>query len=227
MSLDLILLEEFFTDIYPSVPGCPDMTIENAVRSAAIMFCEQTGIVMYDMDPITVVAGQFEYDFEAPDEMIVHGIVTANNDGSKLDVVSKKLVDARFPRHREFNGSPECILRVDSSLFRVYPTPDTTKANSLYISVVVKPAPGSEYVPQLLLDDHKQALVDGALSRLLMLPRKDWTNLQLAGAHEMKFAGAINNAAKRARRADEGATPKTRYGGIGAARGSSYRKGWR
>lgn len=224
MSLSLILLEEFYTDIYPTVPGCPEMTIENAVRAAALGFCEKTGIVQYDMDPITVVSGQHEYDFESPDEMIVHSILNANYDGHPLTVLSSKLIEQRYPRHREYNGAPEGIFRKDACIFKLYPVPDTTKVNSLYMTVVVKPAPNSEYVPELLLNDHKQAIVDGALARLLMLPTKDWTNGALAGAHTAAFVGAITEASRRARRGDEGAAPKTKYGGIS---GNSTRRGWR
>ncbi len=214
MSLELISLEEFYTDIYQSVPGCPEMTIENNVRAAAILFCEQTQVVHFDMDPITTVAGQREYDFEVPDaEYMAHGIVAANYDGTQLDVLSERLAAQRYPRFREFNGNPTGILRKSATTFWLYPTPTETKASSLYLTVSIKPTPSSEFVPELLLNDHKQVIVSGALARLLLLPNKDWTDKQLASVHMASFANGVSEAKRRARRADEGATPISRYNG--------------
>lgn len=216
MSLELVSLEEFYTDIYQAVPGCPEMTIENNVRAAAITFCEQTQVVHFDMDPLTTVAGQREYDFEVPDaEYMVHGIVAANYDGTPLTVLSERIAAERFPRYREYNGSPNSILRKNSTTFWLYPTPDATKASSLFLTVSIKPTPASEFVPELLLNDHKQTIVSGALARLLLLPNKDWTDKQLAGVHMASFATGILDAKKRARRADEGAAAVAQYGGIG------------
>lgn len=227
MSLELISLEEFYTDIYPTVPGCPEMTIENAIRAAAILFCANTGIAQFDMDPITVVAGQPEYDFETPDELVVHTIVSASHDGNPLDVLSPRLVEQRFPRHRKYEGAPKGILRKTSDTFFLYPTPHDTQANSLYITVAVKPATGSEFVPQILLDDHKEAIVAGTLARLLMIPKKDWTDPGTAGVHAAAFERGMTDAKRRARRADEGATPRTSYGGIKPNAYPSRRRGWR
>lgn len=228
MSIELISLEEFYTDIYQSVPGCPELTIEANTRAAAIAFCEQTQIIQFDMDPLSVVADQREYDFESPDsELMVHGIISGNYDGTPLDVLSERIANSRYPRYREFTGNPDAVLRKSSASFWLYPTPAEAKSNSLFLTVSLKPVPTAEYVPEVLLNDHKQVIISGALARLLLLPNKDWTDKQLAGVHAAAFAGGINEAKKRARRADEGATPRTRYGGINGNRYKSFRKGWR
>jgi len=222
--MNLISLEDFYTDLYPLVPGCPEMIIENAVRASVLSFCEQSGIIQHEMDPVTIVAGIAEYDFEAPNELIVDKIIVANFNSRSLDVLSPRMVEERFPRHRSVDGSPEGIMRIDGSIFKLYPTPHTTVASALFLTVALKPEPGSEYAPEILMQDHKAAIVDGAAARLLMMPGKDWTNPAMAGSHAATFAAAVGNAKRRARRADEGATPMTSYGGIRPNR--SYKRGW-
>lgn len=226
MTIPLVELSEFFNDIYPNVPGCPDALIENATRNAAIAFCEKTGIIQFEMDPISVVAGVSEYDLEAADELIVDRIESAVYDGEPLEILNDKLARMRYPKFQEYRAMPRAIFRRTSRLAILYPIPDANKTSSLYLTVILKPSPTTEYAPELLLDDHKAAIVAGAVSMLCMMPNKDWSNGGVAATNASMFAAAVSEGSRKARRADEAAVPVTRYGGIGGKGGRSFRKGW-
>lgn len=218
--------EELYPMVYPDVLGCPEMLIETNMRRVVQDFCGRTSIEKYEMDPVTVVEGLSEYDLEAPSGMMVHSVYLANLDGNPLTALNEKLVEARFPRHREFTGSPEGYVRKGAILW-LYPQPDRTIPNGLYVTTVVKPNMTSTDMPDVVFTDHHEAIVAGTLARLMLIPNRDWSNPQLAQFHAAAYESKTQIAERRARKADENATPVTRYGGIGGGPKRNFRKGWR
>lgn len=211
-------LEDFYPDIYPLVTGCSDVLVESTLLNAAVEFCTKTNAVHYDMDAVSVVAGVSEYQFEPPVDTDVVSIVLANMDGDILDVLSQKMANYRFPRHREYNGRPVGIFRMDNSNFRLYPAPDTGIVSGLYLTVALKPTRTATSLPDKLYEEFKDAMVFGTAYRLMSMPNKDWTNDGKAAYYRALFDEQISMAKREATRSPDGATPITRYGGIGGSK---------
>ena len=57
-----IKYDTLLPDVLSMVPACPEVIAERAIRSAAIELCEKTDAYQKQLDPITVVAGIYEYD---------------------------------------------------------------------------------------------------------------------------------------------------------------------
>ncbi len=60
VNFDTILKE-----VSPFVPNCPEPVMVNAIRNAAIDFCDFTGWLTQDLDPISVIANEPLYEIEA------------------------------------------------------------------------------------------------------------------------------------------------------------------
>ncbi len=211
-----IAYESLLPEILPMVPGCPDTLIENNIRSAVIELCEKSGVYQAELDPVTTVNGIFEYDLEAPNQTAVHKIMWVVHEGRDLEPISTNLLEQRKPkwRDRDYFATPEYYVKQSQSIFWLVPVPNETKASSTVLRVQLKPTHTSTACEDDVMNDYRDAIVAGALFRLLRLPSKDWTDYSGAQVYGSLFNEHINNAERRARHADEGVARKVKYGGL-------------
>jgi hypothetical protein len=82
--------------------------------------------------------------------------------------------------------------------------------------VVLKPTITSSSASNFIMTDFRDTIVNGAISRLLRMPDRDWSNFKTAAVHYAMFQEQLVEAEKRARKANEGVVPVVGYGGIGS-----------
>jgi hypothetical protein len=212
----MALYESLLPEIIPMVPGCPDTLIENNIRAATIELCEKAAVLQAELDPVTTVAGIFEYDLEPPTGTVVHKIMWVVYDGKDLEPISTNLLEQRKPNWRDADnrGSPQYYVKVSQSLFWMVPVPNVTQASSTILRAQLKPTQTSTAADDELISDYRDTIVNGALFRLLRLPSKDWTDFAGAQVYGSLFAQGITEADRRARHADSGIARKVAYGGI-------------
>tara|TARA_S200000501_G_scaffold85564_1_gene78236 strand:+ start:1769 stop:2452 length:684 start_codon:yes stop_codon:yes gene_type:complete len=209
--------ETLLPDILPMVIGCPDSLIESTIRASAIDFCERTGAYQLELDPITTVANVYEYDLEAPTGTTVHKIMWVTFNGTSLEPVTSELLEQRKPKWRDSNyyGEPEYYVQQSGTSMWLAPVPNVTTASSVIVRAQLKPTHTSTACDEQIMNEYRDAIVNGALFRLLRMPGRDWSDLQGAGIYSGLFAEAVVTAERRARHADEGVVWKVNYGGIG------------
>ena len=110
--------ESLLGEVIPMVPGCPDLLIESAIRSAAIELCEKAGVYKKELDVITTTANIYEYDLEPPSGTAVHKINWVTHKGIDLEPLSTALLEVRKPKWREaaYAGTPEYFVKITQSL---------------------------------------------------------------------------------------------------------------
>lgn len=69
-------------------------------------------------------------------------------------------------------------------------------------------------IPDRIFYAFRDAVVDGALAKLFLMPGKDWTDQKLSGAHRLTFEAAIVRAKSRADAEFGNPSYTTGYGGI-------------
>lgn len=214
-----IAYDAFLPDILPYVRNCPDPTIEAAVRSTVIEICEKTEIWQLELDPISAVAGQWEYDLEPPSGSIVHRILTAiDENGKPLEPVTSALMEHRDPDWRNTPSRPRFYIKRDQSLIWFTPPPAVAISNAYLLRVVLKPTVVSTSCDSWIMTDFRDAIVNGAISRLTQMPDRDWSNFKTSGLMFAKYQDQLVEIEKRARQANEGVVPIVGYGGIGGKR---------
>jgi hypothetical protein len=220
--------ESLLPEILPMVPNCPDTLIESNIRSAAIEFCEKTGIYQAELDPITTVGGIYEYDLEPPNGTVVHRVMWATYDGKDLEPISTTLLEQRKPnwRNSDQNGTPEYFLKQGQSTFWMVPTPGATMVSSTIIRVQLKPTHQSTACDDVVMSDYRDSIINGALFRLLRIPGRDWTDMGSAQIYGSLFAEGLVRAERDARHADEGIARRVKYGGI-IGKTRHAKRGWR
>jgi hypothetical protein len=210
------LYESLLPEIIPMVPGCPDTLIENNIRAATIELCEKAPVLQAELDPVTTIAGTFEYDLEPPTGTVVHKIMWVVHDGKDLEPISTNLLEQRKPNWRDaaYRGTPEYYVKTSQSLFWLVPVPGDTQALSTIVRAQLKPTQTSLTADDELMSDYRDTIVNGALFRLLRLPSKDWTDFAGAQVYGTLFSQGVAEADRRARHADVGIARKVSYGGI-------------
>lgn len=102
--------------------------------------------------------------------------------------------------------------------FRIYPLLSESVTDAIRLRVALAPIVGvalsATAIPEELAREFSAAWSRGALSRLMKIPGKDWTDVKLAGSYDALFEEDIKAAKSRAA-ADYGRPRRTvQYGGL-------------
>lgn len=203
-------------EVLPYVPLCPDSLVEQALRSATIEFCERSKAYILDMDPFTTTSGVYEYDFDIPTGTEVHQILYMTYDGQDMDPISPRSLELNYPDWRDRTGNPHVYLQKTPTTFWVVPVP--SGSDQLIVSVALKPSRTSNNIDTTISNTYRDAIIYGALYRLLRMPHREWSEIGAAQEYSFQFSQEIKQAELRARGGDLGVKRTVKYKGIGMPR---------
>ena len=216
--------DSLMKEVLPYVPGCPDTVVENALRSSTIELCEKAAVYTKELDPITTVAGSYEYEFGQPIGTKVDKILWAIYNGQDLEAISPRGLEAQNPKWRDNTSTPRHFIQQSPDLFWLVPIPDTTLAGGVVMNVSLKPSRTSNNISTQVSDDYRDGIIFGALYRLLRMPARDWSDAMAASDYAGLFRQSVQEAEIKARRADIGIGRKVSYSGIGVPAIRRYRR---
>lgn len=166
----MIKWEKYFSRVMPEVKGVPAPMAIQAIRDAAIEFCQKTWIWKQDI-PYEMEEGFREIFVSVPR-------------GARLVSVIYLLENGR-QKHL-----PENIM-IKSQRSPVEAELPAEKDKEYEARVALKPSETSTEGPEFLYNDHAEAIAHGAKARLMYDLRKDWGQPELAGVHHQMFRQAI------------------------------------
>jgi hypothetical protein len=200
----------FYDLVAPHLPGCSLAAMDIALRQAAIAFCEQSLAWRFDHPPIAVEPGVSAYPLVPPAGSTVHAILHAALDGREIGCGTGDCDMAERNRDGRLSGIPLYIFG-ETGLLTLVPAPGANGILSL--GVALKPSPASAGLGEREFDEYQEAIVHGALSRLMSSPKKPYTHLQLASYHQEQFGARTGTAAMREGRGRTRAPLRTRLMG--------------
>ena len=203
-------------EVLPYVPLCPDSLVEQNIRAAAIEFCERSKAYILDLDAFSTIAGVYEYDFDIPTVTEVHQILYMTEDGNDMDPISPRSLELNYPDWRDRTGNPHVYLQKTPTSFWVVPVPSGTR--QVIVSVALKPSRTSNNIDTTIANQYRDAIIYGALYRLLRIPSREWTDVGAAREYLAQFNLEIQQAELRARGGDLGVKRTVKYKGIGRPR---------
>jgi len=176
-------LSEFLPWVLPSVAACSDLFAEQAIRSAAIEFCERTRL-WREIEEYTISEGE-EYTVDVactPAQAVIHEFDSAWFDDKRIDA---KSFDRNPP---DFTPAELFYSQIGPNMLRLTaPQPGTFK-----LAIFYKPAPNADFLPDFLFYQYTQAIADGALAQLFMTPGHDWTSTPLGDRYRRKFETTLD-----------------------------------
>lgn len=196
--------EAFLDYVLPHVPGCTNEMAIHEIRNTAIEFCEKSMILQRDHDPVTIVKGTVDYDFEPPTGYLVTKIIKAWYKTKELTPLAPDEINKAEVYNRMFTGAdvgqtdPRNILQKDERTYTVYPVPMETAPMSLTMRVALKPTRASTTIDDVIFEDYAEIIGAGAKARLMMSPGKPYSNPQGAVAHLGMYQSGLNVARQRA-----------------------------
>ena len=212
--------ESLVKDVLPYVPGCPDSLIQTNIRSAAIELCEKSKAFTFDLDPITTISGEYEYEFDQPSGTEVHQILWATYDGNDLDPISPGSLELNYPDWRDKTGTPTVYLQKTVNTFWLVPVPNDGK--ELLINVALKPTRTTNNIDTEFSNTYRDGIIYGTIFRLLRIPQKEWTDPIASADYFNLFQAEIADAELKGRGGDTGVKRTVKYKGAGLSPRKRY-----
>lgn len=182
--------------ILPEVSGAPSSLVEQSIMRAANDFCWETGVWNEIQDPVPVIDGVSEYDLEAPSGAQIVTVKSIWMVNRELVPVTMERLQEVIPNWQEAQGSDPAYYNCaqDYSTVRIYPIPMGANSAKMTIRAIYTPNQFGTTLPKFLVDTYLDEILAGAKSRLMVMPGKSWSNLQLASVNAVAFAEGIVRA---------------------------------
>lgn len=185
----------FLPEVLPYAPHCPEVFAVNAIRNAAIEFCERSHWLVYENDPITGVANLAYYTLNPPNDMRVLRVINAWYDQFPLVGKSEQELRSMFLTDwRKQQGAPRYFTQLQDDEIMLVGTPTVTEAGALAVIASIQPTRVSVSTQDSLYDRWAETIAYGAKARLYAAPGQPFTNIKLAGEAQAMFRNGIGKA---------------------------------
>lgn len=181
-------LSAFTPYIAPDVPGCPEPMIDDAVRRAAIEFCERSR-ALRERIAFNTVASQ-DYVTIAP----TGGDVAHLYKLMYGDETLKPTTREDFDEDGDTGQPLEYYIEPPNTL-RLYPVPDAIYA--MVAHVAVKPDRDATMLDDVLYNNWRDEIAAGAKGMLMKMGNQPWSNPGDAELALATFYTAIDRAAHK------------------------------
>jgi len=189
-----MLYSTLVPEILPEVIGCPDTTIERAVRDAAIEFCDTALVYTVDQDPVAVTKGLTEVDLDIPTGARLVQVLRVMLGSYELTRMSREDLFSSGRAWQTDTGRPQAVTFATEASIRLVPIADQSLTEKLYIRFAVTPTRAATSVPDSIAERYYLEIVFGAKATLLLIPGQTWSNPQLAMAHRSAFERGMREA---------------------------------
>lgn len=213
-------MRDYLPLVMPHVPGCPEIMAERAVRSAIIEFCERTRCWRYIWDVEMTHNGRAVLPFPFA---TVHEFETASWGDREAPLTPTQFSDID-PTLRAMTpasgGVPVYITQVEDNTVAVYPPADGT----LHVTMFLKPMPDQMFVahqfaiadyydqaPGFIFRQNAECIAHGAIARLMLTPKQEFTDLKLGQYHAEKFEAGITDKFSHNMTGQQRAPRRTRF----------------
>lgn len=189
------LWRDWFPDLLPHVPGCPNVLAQHELLRAAQTFMQGTRVWQMRLDPLPIVANQHEVELVTADPGIeVIRVESVHMGDKQLMPVTADELDARFHDDwRLHRGTPERFYQIRPGFIGLYPVPDADQDGPV-VRASMCPSSTALGLPTDIAERYWDEIHIGAKSRLMLMPKKAWTNFDLGAVLGQTFSGMVDKA---------------------------------
>jgi len=162
------------------------------------------------LDPIMGIANLAFYDFTNADGSKVIKVLRAAFGDTELraaDEISVRQTLAQLDK-----GAPSVYSMTRTAELIIAPTPKTLGTDIL-VSVVLVPTGVFSSIPDYIVEDHMQGIIDGVLAKLFAMP-KGWNDNKAAIMHKQLYISAIREAKMTNNKQTVNVVKSVKYGGL-------------
>ena len=197
---------DFVDEIRGECYEAPIAAIERVIGQSAVDFCKQSRI-WREKRTLEVESGTDQLRLRTSAGGRVDQVLQAVH----LDTKGRTVELGKIEDHKIINapsGQPKYFsegLERSNPVIRFWPVPDRVGQVELY--VVLVPQRSSTAIPDHISEEWYEAIVHGALYRLMIQSDKPWANAEKALFHKQQFDLAVRDAKQKA--VSDGWAPKT------------------
>lgn len=180
----------WFPDLMLHVAGCPSILATHELRRAAQAFFDGTRSWKVIEDALPVAADQTTVTTTPSDseqEVVrVEGVVY---DGQELTLEPLESMASKYgPDWRSHTAArPSAYLQITPGEITLYPVPTDAATDGVVRTLSVRPSDTSPGLPDDIAQKYRDEIHLGARARLMLIPNKPWTNLELGSAYGQAF----------------------------------------
>jgi hypothetical protein len=195
--MNLISIDDFLDDVMPELPGCTEFLAIDKLRFAAIEFCRKTLVSQETVDELDLDAGEPELTIPTPNSSVrVYKIMWIKSPHRTLVAAPKQPLTDRS-RNWDTIGEadwPISYVRLTNDTVQLIPPPLVDKSAVITAHVACIPTKSASRLDEVLIDEYREAIAAGALSRLLNMAKEPWFDREAAKRNAFDFASEISNA---------------------------------
>jgi len=193
------LYEDFLIEVTPFVRDVPQIVAVQAVRNACIQFCEKTRVLQTNLDPITAIAKQSEYDLEPDAGYTVVDIMEAwYGDQLLIPKAVEELTRIyRTSNWNELEGNPYYYFRQPTTVMRLVPTPKQSEASKIKVRAAIAPTRASTSIDSEIYERYLEFIGYGARARLYDTANQPYYDPKAAQLYLKRFSDSINDVRTR------------------------------
>lgn len=182
----------FLQEVLPEVPGVPRMVAINAIRNAAIEFCQRGMVWHYEVATFQAIALQADYvsgtEFNLPANSLISQLNFVYYDNNKLITTNQDRLDNISYHWRSRDPAlPTRAYMIDTTTLRFVDTPLEVTTDGIDMGVFLKPDRTSTAIADDIFDQYLEEIAGGAVARILMQGARPWGNPAAGKAKRDKF----------------------------------------
>lgn len=162
----------FYGHVRPKVKGCPELKIDQALREAAIEFCQRTHVWQATLDPVKSKAKVGTYDLDVPSDARLVKLLAVQVGTEGYGVVTPAV--GRATQRRQLGDRLAWVSSTRAELL-LNPAPSAAGLN-IVCDAVLMPRDDATGIDDDIGAQHKNDIALGALRRLLEMRQVDWSD---------------------------------------------------
>ena len=187
--------EDFLPEVLPYVPECPEIVAVNAIRNAVIEFCDKSLWLIYEHDPISLIAYQGVYELDLPDDTMSARILDAWISNLPMAPRGEDDLKRIYPiAWREMEGRPQFYTQLDPGEVYFVPKPIVNDTDAVKMLIALKPTRESVTCDDSIYERWAEQIGQGARARIHEIPGQTFSDPGLAIRNRTLFEVAIGEA---------------------------------
>lgn len=189
----MITLADFSPYVLPYADSCPEFVVQDGVLATIQDFYRNTKEKEAELPAIDVVADTNVYTLTVTDAHVFEvrqalysgrGLVKGDPVGFETDIGAD---------WRQRAGTPTCFYMPGLDQIRLVVTPDASLTGGLFVVGLTYPSSDVTSFDDILLEELRDTIVAGALSRILSQQDQKWTDLKQAVLRGIAYQEGINS----------------------------------
>jgi hypothetical protein len=185
---------KWYDEVLSDVAGCSQPLAKNAIRNAAIEFCDRTWVYRVEMGPLAAEANVPDYTLEPPSNTAVVKVHRLWYDKREIFPKTPEELAALFAHWPSAVGTPLYFTHRSPDVLLLVPMPEASLQDAITGELAIKPTRASTGISADIHEKYLEDIAYGAKARLFAMSRKPWSDKQLSAYHQGMFDECVGKA---------------------------------